>query len=131
MADFKTSELLVEAYYAQLGPSTDVEKLTSKPTYNQLRAITNKLESKLAGINDVRDATYGKMFLMCDVQHLDGGQVITPSTDQGTPVQIRGTPILTMQENIRDWNYLQTMYKEDKNVEEAAKKWLLEYVPEK
>ena len=36
-----------------------------------------------------------------------------------------------MQENIRDLNYLQTMYKEDKNVEEAAKKWLLEYVPEK
>ena len=71
MADFKTSELSVEAYYAKLGPSSDVEKLTSEPTYNQLRAITNELESKLAGINDVRDATYGKMFLMCDVQHLD------------------------------------------------------------
>ena len=36
-----------------------------------------------------------------------------------------------MQENIRNWNYFQTMYKEDKNVEEAGKKWLLEYVPEK
>ena len=35
-----------------------------------------------------------------------------------------------MQENIRDWNYLQTMYKEDKNVEEAGKKWLLGYIPE-
>ena len=52
MADFKTSELPVEAYYAQLGPSSDVEKLTSEPTYNQLRAITNELESKLAGINN-------------------------------------------------------------------------------
>ena len=121
MADFKTSELPVEAYYAQLGPSSDVEKLTSEPTYNQLRAITNELESKLAGINDVRDARYGKMFLMCDVQHLDGGQVITPSTDQGPPVQVRGTPILTMQENIRDWNYLQTLYKEDKMLKKPLK----------
>ena len=50
MADFKTSELSVEAYYAQLEPST-VEKITSDPTYNKLRAITNEsLESKLAGM---------------------------------------------------------------------------------
>ena len=70
MADFKTSKLLVEAYYAQLGPLT-VENITSDPTYNKLRANTNKLESKLAGIDDVRDAKYGKMFLMRDVQYLD------------------------------------------------------------
>ena len=88
MADFKTSELPVEAYYAQLGPSSDVEKLTSEPTYNQLRAITNELESKLAGINDLRDNNYGKMFLMCDVQNLDGGHVVTPYVDQGPPQQV-------------------------------------------
>ena len=107
-----------------------MQKITSDPTYNKLRAITNKLDSKLAGIDDVRDAKYGKMFLMRDVQYLDGGQPVTPSTDQGQPIQNPGTPILEMQENIRNWNYFQTIYKEDKNVEEAAKKWLLEYIPE-
>ena len=120
MADFKTSKVSVEAYYAQSGPLT-VEKITSDPTYNKLRSITNKLESKLAGINDVQDATYGKMFLMRDVQHLDGGQPVTPSTDQGQSIQNPGTPILEMQENIRNWNYFQTMYKEDKMSKKPVK----------
>ena len=111
----------METYYTQFGPSA-VEKITSDPTYNKLRAITNKLDSLLAGIEDVRDAKYGKLFLLRDVQYLDGGQVVAPSIDQGPPTQTQGTPWVEMQEHIRNWNYFQTLYKDDKNVEEAAKK---------
>ena len=84
MADFKTHELLVEEYTAQFGVKpSEVQKITTDPTYNKLRTITNELDSNLACIPDVRDSKYGKLFLLRDVQFLDGGQRVTPSIDQG------------------------------------------------
>ena len=88
MADFKTHKLLVEEYTAQFGvkPSA-VQRINSDPMYNKLRAITNELDSNLACIPDVWDAKYGKLFLLRDVQFLDGGQRVAPSIDQGPPTQ--------------------------------------------
>ena len=82
-------------------------------------------------IPDVRDAKYGKLHLLHDVQYLDGGQAVTPSVDQGPPTQDPNTPWVEIQEHIKNHNYFQTLYKDDKNCEEAGKKWLLECIPER
>ena len=88
MADFQTLKILVDDYTILFKVKLcHVGKITTQPMYNKIRTITNELEANFACIEDKRDATYGKLHLIVDVQHMDSGHAVTPSTDWGEPTQ--------------------------------------------
>lgn len=100
----------------------NVEKITDHTIYNKVRNIMDVLEKYPTNIPDVRDEEYGKQHLVMGVKHLQNRspQAIIPSRDFEAPRLDPNRKFLQQQNYIQRWNYYQTGYLDDKNVQEAG-----------
>lgn len=118
---------IVFLYSYPVSNSTDIFNLDITL---KVRHVLENQEENLTTIPDVRDAEYGKLYLILGVQHLQNepAQMILPSRDLGASTPDQNKDFLEQQDYTQRCNYLQTLYKDDKNVQEVGEKFLLECI---
>ena len=106
----------------------DLQKVIGKPSFTTTKPVMDAVEINLLHMHDGRDIQFGKLHLIEDTSQLPNGPAaqVVPSVDRGQPAPyVHPTTIRQRQNYLHQFRRDQEYYLNDKNVEEAMKKFII------